>query len=221
MDILNKLLEMFLHLDVYLGQIIQQYGVLTYLILFGVIFAETGLVVTPFLPGDSLIFAAGTFAARGWLDPVILFLTLSAAAILGDTVNYWIGHAVGSRAFTGEVKWIKKEYMDKTHAFFEKYGGKTIVLARFVPIVRTFAPFVAGVGEMTYKHFITYNVVGGVLWVSIFLGLGYFFGNIPFVQKNFELVIIAIILISVVPAIYEIVKAKLEKKTEAKATVAK
>jgi len=221
MDILNKLVEMFLHLDVYLGQIIQQYGVLTYLILFGVIFAETGLVVTPFLPGDSLIFAAGTFAARGWLDPVILFLTLSAAAILGDTVNYWIGHAVGSRAFTGEVKWIKKEYMDKTHAFFEKYGGKTIVLARFVPIVRTFAPFVAGVGEMTYKHFITYNVVGGVLWVSIFLGLGYFFGNIPFVQKNFELVIIAIILISVVPAIYEIVKAKLEKKTEAKATVAK
>jgi membrane-associated protein len=221
MDILNKLLEMFLHLDVYLGQIIQQYGVLTYLILFGVIFAETGLVVTPFLPGDSLIFAAGTFAARGWLDPVILFLTLSAAAILGDTVNYWIGHAVGSRAFTGEVKWIKKEYMDKTHAFFEKYGGKTIVLARFVPIVRTFAPFVAGVGEMTYKQFITYNVVGGVLWVSIFLGLGYFFGNIPFVQKNFELVIIAIILISVVPAIYEIVKAKLEKKTEAKATVAK
>ena len=221
MDILNKLVEMFLHLDVYLGQIIQQYGVLTYLILFGVIFAETGLVVTPFLPGDSLIFAAGTFAARGWLDPVILFLTLSAAAILGDTVNYWIGHAVGSRAFTGEVKWIKKEYMDKTHAFFEKYGGKTIVLARFVPIVRTFAPFVAGVGEMTYKHFITYNVVGGVLWVSIFLGLGYFFGNIPFVQKNFELVIIAIILISVVPAVYEIVKAKLEKKTEAKATAAK
>jgi membrane-associated protein len=221
MDIINKLLEMFLHLDVYLGQIIQQYGALTYLILFGVIFAETGLVVTPFLPGDSLIFAAGTFAARGWLDPLILFFTLTAAAILGDTVNYWIGHAVGSRAFTGEVKWIKKEYMERTHAFFEKYGGKTIVLARFVPIVRTFAPFVAGVGEMTYKHFITYNIIGGVLWVSIFLGLGYFFGNIPFVQKNFEMVIIAIILISVVPAIYEIVKAKLEKKAEAKVSAAK
>jgi membrane-associated protein len=221
MDIINKLLEMFLHLDVYLGQIIQQYGALTYLILFGVIFAETGLVVTPFLPGDSLIFAAGTFAARGWLNPIILFFTLTAAAILGDTVNYWIGHAVGSRAFTGEVKWIKKEYMERTHAFFEKYGGKTIVLARFVPIVRTFAPFVAGVGEMTYGHFITYNVVGGVLWVSIFLGLGYFFGNIPFVQKNFEMVIIAIILISVAPAIYEIVKAKLEKKAEAKAPAAK
>ena len=221
MDIINKLLEMFLHLDVYLGQIIQQYGALTYLILFGVIFAETGLVVTPFLPGDSLIFAAGTFAARGWLDPLILFFTLTAAAILGDTVNYWIGHAVGSRAFTGEVKWIKKEYMERTHAFFEKYGGKTIVLARFVPIVRTFAPFVAGVGEMTYKQFITYNIVGGVLWVSIFLGLGYFFGNIPFVQKNFEFVIIAIILISVAPAIYEIVKAKLEKKAEAKVSAAK
>jgi membrane-associated protein len=221
MDIINKLLEMFLHLDVYLGQIIQQYGALTYLILFGVIFAETGLVVTPFLPGDSLIFAAGTFAARGWLNPILLFFILVAAAILGDTVNYWIGHAVGSRAFTGEVKWIKKEYMERTHAFFEKYGGKTIVLARFVPIVRTFAPFVAGVGEMTYKHFISYNIVGGVLWVSIFLGLGYFFGNIPFVQKNFEMVIIAIILISVAPAIYEIVKAKLEKKAEAKVPAAK
>ena len=221
MDIINRLLEMFLHLDVYLGQIIQQYGALTYFILFAVIFAETGFVITPFLPGDSLIFAAGTFAARGWLNPVLLFIVLSAAAILGDTVNYWIGHAIGSRAYTGEVKFIKKEYMDKTHSFFEKYGGKTIVLARFVPIVRTFAPFVAGVGEMTYKYFITYNVIGGILWVSIFLGLGYFFGNIPFVQKNFELVIIAIVLISVLPAIYEIVKAKLEKKSETKATPAK
>jgi membrane-associated protein len=220
MDIINRLLEMFLHLDVYLGQIIQQYGALTYFILFAVIFAETGFVITPFLPGDSLIFAAGTFAARGWLNPVLLFFVLSAAAILGDTVNYWIGHAIGSRAYTGEVKFIKKEYMDKTHSFFEKYGGKTIVLARFVPIVRTFAPFVAGVGEMTYRYFITYNVIGGILWVSIFLGLGYFFGNIPFVQKNFELVIIAIILISVLPAIYEIVRAKLEKKSETKATPA-
>lgn len=220
MDIINRLLELFLHLDVYLGQIIQQYGALTYFILFAVIFAETGFVITPFLPGDSLIFAAGTFAARGWLNPVILFFVLSAAAILGDTVNYWIGHAIGSRAYTGEVKFIKKEYMERTHSFFEKYGGKTIVLARFVPIVRTFAPFVAGVGEMTYRYFITYNVIGGLLWVSIFLGLGYFFGNIPFVQKNFELVIIAIILISVLPAIYEIVKAKLEKKTESKASSA-
>lgn len=220
MDIINRLLELFLHLDVYLGQIIQQYGALTYFILFAVIFAETGFVITPFLPGDSLIFAAGTFAARGWLNPVILFFVLSAAAILGDTVNYWIGHAIGSRAYTGEVKFIKKEYMERTHSFFEKYGGKTIVLARFVPIVRTFAPFVAGVGEMTYRYFITYNVIGGLLWVSIFLGLGYFFGNIPFVQKNFELVIIAIILISVLPAIYEIVKARLEKKTESKASSA-
>jgi membrane-associated protein len=216
MDIINNLIEKFIHLDLYLGQIIQQYGAMSYVLLFTVIFAETGFVITPFLPGDSLIFAAGTFAARGWLNPIILFISLSMAAILGDTVNYWIGHSIGSRAYTGEVKWIKKEYIEKTHAFFEKYGGKTIVLARFVPIVRTFAPFVAGVGEMSYSYFITYNVVGGILWVSIFLGLGYFFGNIPFVQKNFELVIIAIILISVVPAVYEIIKARMERKVEVK-----
>lgn len=218
MEIISQLFNIFLHLDEYLGQVISQYGALTYLLLFLVIFMETGLVVTPFLPGDSLIFAAGTFASQALANPAtgakpplniwVLWILLCAAAILGDTVNYWIGHYIGPRAFSGEVRGLKKEYLDRTHVFFEKYGGKTIILARFVPIVRTFAPFVAGVGEMTYGHFITYNIVGGVLWVSLFLWLGYFFGNLPFVQDNFSLIVIAIILISVLPMLYEFVKAR-------------
>jgi membrane-associated protein len=221
MQIIQQLFDLFLHLDKYLGQIISQYGTLTYLLLFLVIFMETGLVVTPFLPGDSLIFAAGTFASPALgsvLNIWVLWILLIAAAILGDTVNYWIGHAIGPRAFSGEVRFLKKEYLDRTHAFFEKYGGKTIILARFVPIVRTFAPFVAGVGEMTYGKFISYNVIGGVLWVTIFLWLGYFFGNLPFVQDHFSLIVIAIILISVMPAVYEFLKARLQPKPGAEAT---
>lgn len=216
METIKFLIDVFLHLDKYMSEIIQQYGTLTYLILFAVIFAETGFVVTPFLPGDSLIFAAGTFAAipESNLSIVLLFFLLAFAAIAGDTVNYWIGFKIGAKAYTGEVKFIKKEYMERTHAFFEKHGGKTIFLARFVPIVRTFAPFVAGVSEMRYGYFISYNVFGGIVWVGLFLALGYFFGNIPFVRKNFELVIIAIILISVLPAVYEFIKAKMEKKKE-------
>ncbi len=213
MDIIKSLLDLFLHLDEYLAQIISQYGVWTYGLLFVVVFMETGFVVTPFLPGDSLLFAAGTFAALGSLNVWLLFFLLASAAILGDTVNYWIGHYLGDRAYN--IKWIKKEYLDKTHAFFEKHGGKTILLARFVPIVRTFAPFVAGIGRMSYGYFISYNFIGGIVWVALFTFAGYFFGNIPFVKENFEFVIVAIILVSVVPIFVEWWKARREKKQAA------
>src|ERR1043165_4934989 len=201
MDQLKFLLDVFLHLDEYLANIITQYGTWTYALLFFVIFMETGFVVTPFLPGDSLLFAAGSFAALGDLNLWLIILLTMVAAIGGDTVNYWIGHYMGDRAYN--VKWIKREYLDRTHAFFEKHGGKTIFLARFVPIVRTFAPFVAGIGRMSYAYFITYNLIGGAAWVALFTFAGYFFGNIPFVRKNFEFVILAIIFISILPMVYE------------------
>ena len=214
MELILKLFDIFLHLDEYLGAIIQDYGLLAYLLLFIVVFMVPGLVVTPFLPGDSLIFAAGTFAGLGSLNPFILFGLLGFAAVLGDTVNYWIGHYIGPRAFSGNIRFLKKEYMDRTHAFYEKHGGKTIILARFIPVIRTFAPFVAGVGAMTYGKFISYNIIGGLLWVAIFTFMGYFFGNLPIVQDNFSLVIIAIILISVMPAVIEFVKEKLRQRKE-------
>jgi membrane-associated protein len=209
---IKYLIDLFLHLNVYLANIINQYGGWTYAILFFVIFMETGFVVTPFLPGDSLLFAAGAFAAIGSLNIYYLLGMLIVAAILGDTVNYMIGHYLGDRAYN--IKWLKKEYFDKTHAFFEKHGGKTIFLARFVPIVRTFAPFVAGIGRMSYTYFITYNFVGGISWVLLFTLAGFFFGNIPFVQKNFEFVIVAIILVSIVPMGIEWWKSRREAKAE-------
>jgi membrane-associated protein len=203
MEVITYLIDLFLHLDKHLSAVIQTYGTWTYLFLFFIIFIETGFVVTPFLPGDSLIFAAGAFAGLGALNVVVLFVLLALAAILGDTVNYWIGHFIGPRAFSGEIRFLKKEYMDRTHDFFERYGGKTIILARFVPIIRTFAPFVAGIGAMSYGRFIAYNVVGGVAWVALFTFGGYFFGNLKIVQENFTFVVLAIIFISVLPAVIE------------------
>jgi len=214
MELVTFLIDLFLHLDQYLDKIITQYGAWTYGILFAVIFVETGLVIMPFLPGDSLLFAAGTFAALGSLNLWSLLGLLMVAAVLGDTVNYSIGHYLGERAYN--IKWIKKEYLDKTHAFFEKHGGIAIFLARFVPIVRTFAPFVAGIGKMSYGYFITYNFIGGITWVALFTSAGYFFGNIPFVRHNFEYVIIVIILISVLPMAFEWWKARRQAKVEKK-----
>ncbi len=216
MELITLAIDFILHLDKYLSVIIQDFGVWSYLILFVVIFIETGLVITPFLPGDSLLFAAGAFAAAGAFNPVLLFGLLAVAAVLGDTANYWIGHSIGPRVFTGNVRFLKKEYLDKTQAFYEKHGGKTIFLARFIPIIRTFAPFVAGVGKMRYGYFISYNIIGGIVWTALFIFAGFFFGNLPFVEKNFSLVIIAIIVISVLPAVWEYFKAKIEEKKAAK-----
>lgn len=217
MDLISNLLDLFLHLDEHLSVVIQTYGTWTYLILFLIIFLETGIVITPFLPGDSLLFAAGTFAGMGALNIYVLLILLSVAAILGDTVNYWIGHYIGPKAFSGEVRFLKKEYLDRTHEFYERHGGKTIILARFIPIIRTFAPFVAGVGAMSYGRFITYNVIGGIAWVLGFTLAGYFFGQVPFVQDNFTYVVVAIILISVMPAVIEVVRSRFKPSAKAEA----
>jgi len=212
MNTFAYLIDIFLHLDRYLGMVINNYGFETYLILFIIIFLETGLVVTPFLPGDSLIFAAAAFAAMGMLNIYVLVGILMVAAILGDTANYEIGRIFGNKLIKiGGGKLIKQEHLDKTNAFYEKYGGKTIIFARFIPIVRTLAPFVAGIGKMNYKTFISFNAVGGVLWVLGVSALGYFFGNISIVKENFELVVIAIIILSIMPAVIEILKSKIKK----------
>ena len=200
------LIDLFVHLDAYLNIVIQQYGVWIYCILFVVVFLETGVVVTPFLPGDSLLFTAGALAARGDLAVGWLFMLLLLAAVLGDTVNYSIGHIVGPRAFHGQNRFFKREHLDRTHQFYERHGGKTIVLARFIPIMRTFAPFVAGIGRMSYGRFVIYNVLGGLLWTVLFVFGGYYFGNQPVVQQNFSLVILAIIVLSLMPLVIELVQ---------------
>jgi membrane-associated protein len=222
MDFIRHAIDLFLHLDKHLGELIQQYGAWTYAILTLVIFCETGLVVTPFLPGDSLLFAAGALSALPGspLKVGFLFLLLAGAAIAGDTVNYWIGHRVGPRAFAGGVKFLNPKHLQRTHEFYERYGGKTIIIARFVPIVRTFAPFVAGIGSMTYGRFIAYNVIGGIVWVALCLFGGYFFGNLPFVRRNFSLVIIAIIAISVLPGVVEFARHRLQARRRRAAALA-
>ncbi len=217
MQIISELVDFLLHLDVHLNAIIQNFGIWTYLILFLIIFMETGVVVTPFLPGDSLLFAAGSFAALGSLNIWVLFITLTLAAILGDTLNYWIGHFIGPRAFSGNVRFLKKEYIDRTHEFYERHGGKTIILARFIPIIRTFAPFVAGIGAMDYPRFFFFNVTGAVLWVALFTFGGYFFGNLQFVRDNFTIVILAIIALSVLPGVFEFLRDKYKSRKEAQA----
>jgi membrane-associated protein len=204
LEILHSLINIFLHLDRHLSVAIQNYGAWTYLILFLIIFCETGLVVTPFLPGDSLLFAAGTFAASGSMQVELLFPLLSLAAIGGNTVNYWIGYRMGPKVFQKKnVRFLNKEYLDRTHRFYEKHGGKTIVIARFIPIIRTFAPFVAGVGFMTHWRFTFYNVTAGIAWVGLFLFAGYYFGGLPMVRNNFSLAIVAIIFVSVLPGLVE------------------
>lgn len=213
MQVLSSVISFVLHIDTHLGQIISSYGTLSYLILFGIIFAETGFVFTPFLPGDSLLFAAGAFAALGSFNIFLLLGLLWFSAFLGDTANYWIGHFFGQKIIDNpKIPFINQKHIDETQEFYKKHGGKTIFLARFIPIVRTFAPFVAGVGKMEYGKFITYNITGGFVWVFGFTLLGYFFGNIEFVKENFSLVVLVIILLSVIPIAYEFIKTKLHKK---------
>src|SRR5690606_31076240 len=216
-DLIGSLIDFILHIDDHLVEIVNNYQTWTYLILFLIIFAETGLVVTPFLPGVSLLFATGAIIAKPETDLNVFLMRgrLMVAGILGDLVNYHIGKYIGPKAFSGKYKFLKKEYLDKTEKFYEKYGGKTIIYARFVPIVRTFAPFVAGVGSMSYAKFASYNIIGAILWVTSFLFIGYFFGGLPIIKDNFTLVVFAIIILSILPPIIEVIKEKYGKKKEA------
>ncbi len=207
MELIANFISIFMHLDKHLSLIIQQYGAATYIILPLIIFSETGLVVTPFLPGDSLLFAAGTFAALGSFDIFVIYGLLVFAAMAGNTTNYWIGYFAGPKVFhRDDVRFLNRKHLERTHKFYEKYGGKTIIIARFIPIVRTFAPFVAGIGRMTYARFISYDIFGGTAWVAVCVFSGYFFGNIPVVRRNFSLVILAIIIVSVTPGVVEFIR---------------
>lgn len=212
MELIKHFTDIVMHLDKHLGAVIQEHGALTYLMLFCIIFCETGFVVTPFLPGDSLLFAAGALAAStGKLNVLWLFFMLAFAAILGDTVNYWVGHFIGPKVFHFEsTRFFKKEHLERTHSFYEKYGAKTIILARFIPIIRTFAPFVAGIGSMTYMRFISYNVIGGIAWIALFTFGGFKFGNLPVVKHNFTFVLLGIIFLSILPAVIEIARHKMK-----------
>jgi membrane-associated protein len=216
MDLIKHFIDVILHLDKYLVTLANDFGIWTYFILFAIIFCETGLVITPFLPGDSLLFAIGALSAIGGLNIVVISIVLIVAAILGDTVNYHIGKYIGPKVFHKEnVRFLNKKHLIKTHEFYERHGGKTIIIARFVPIIRTFAPFVAGMGSMSYARFIVYNIAGGVLWVLSLVFAGYFFGNIPIVKKNFTLVIFAIIFISILPGIIAYLNEKISAKKQA------
>ncbi len=219
MEPLKDLIDFILHIDRHLADIIARYGTWTYAILVAIVFCETGLVVTPLLPGDSLLFAAGTFAALGSLDPVLLCVLLYAAVLAGDNVNYWIGRWIGPRAFSGEWRFFRKEYLERTSEFFTRHGGKTVILARFIPIVRTFTPFVAGIGAMTYPRFLAYSLGGGALWVTMFVWAGYFFGNLRIVRENFSLVVLAIILLSVLPIVIGVLKERRRAKARAREAV--
>jgi len=220
MEILAKLLDVVIHLDKHLIWLATEYGVWTYSILFAIVFCETGLVVTPFLPGDSLLFAVGTLAATGALDVTTITLLLAVAAILGDTVNYAVGAYLGPKVFRfKDSRFFNTKHLERTHRFYEKYGGKTIIIARFIPIIRTFAPFVAGIGKMTYARFLAYNVVGGIAWVFCFIVAGYFFGNIPVVKRNFTLVILGIIFVSLMPGVIEYWRHRAASAREASETV--
>lgn len=210
-NLLNTLIDLFLHLDRNLATVIELYGPLVYGLLFLIVFMETGFVVTPFLPGDSLLFVAGALSATGGMHIAVIYPLLLAAAIIGDTVNYWIGHYVGPKIFEKDSKFIKKEYLHKAQHFYDKYGGFAILIGRFVPIVRTFAPFIAGIAKMHYRTFFMYNVVGGFVWVTLFTFAGYLFGNLPFVKENFHYVVVVIIILSIAPIVYEYIHAKLIK----------
>jgi membrane-associated protein len=211
MDFLTAAFEAFLHIDRHLLDLSMTYGLWIYAILFLIVFLETGVVVTPFLPGDSLLFATGALAAAGVLDLGVVLVLLCAAAVIGDNMNYWIGRGVGPRVFTEDRRWLKREYLLQTKRYYERHGGKTVVLARFMPIVRTFSPFVAGIGRMSYPRFLAFDIGGGIFWVCAFTLLGYFFGNVPIVKQNFGLVIVAVILLSLVPLFVEVLRARAQR----------